>query len=131
MREIIHDNEKFEFTLIDKSIFRFYLKAHAHVEVDDLTLNLKELSKHLVKPKMPFLIVFDEHMSVSEEVHKVFSTPERSYYKNYEAFVLKSPTQKFLAKNIIGLYPVSHERKLFSNEADALAWIREKLAEEK
>ncbi len=131
MRKIIYDTQKFEFSLIDDAIFKIVLKPLAHIEETDLIKNKEKLEQYFTKPKMPFIIIFDENMSVEERVHEIFASPERSYYKSYEAFVLKSLTHKLLAKNIARLYPIQHERKYFSDEDKALTWIREKLAAEK
>ena len=130
MKKIIYTNDKYEFSLLEGTIIRILVKSLAMVTEEDLAKNKAAIEKYFTKPKMPFIVIFDENVSVEEMAHNTFSKPERSYYKNYEAFVVKSLTQRLLAKSIIDLHPVEHERKLFFNEEKALAWIREKLAAE-
>ncbi|MFD1552738.1 hypothetical protein DNU06_08765 [Putridiphycobacter roseus] len=130
MKKIIYENDKFEFSIIDNAIFRILLKPLTRILAADLVKNKAAFDPFFTKPKMPFIIIFDENMSVDEKVHEVFSSPERSYFKNYEAFVLKSLTHKLIAKNIDKIYPTQHERKFFNTEKDALLWIQEKLKSE-
>lgn len=120
------ETEKVHVSLLEDDIFRVFIKKDVELDLEDLDNNYFFFKEHIPKQKVPFLIIFSKGATTVKGANERFSEKGRLDIKTKEAFVIKTLPHRIMANLYIRFTKPNHPSKIFSNEADALKWLRVK-----
>lgn len=113
-------------SLVKNCIVRVEGNPDIHIELEDMFENDKAFKKILKgKKDAPFLVIFGENAGISEEARTYFGNKERSQIKRAEALVTPQLHHKLIAKSHLYFRKPSYPTKIFSNEKEALKWLKQ------
>lgn len=113
-------------SLLKNGIIRVFGNSDIHIELEDMFENDKAFKKILKNKKdAPFLVIFGENASISEEARIYFGNKERSKIKRAEALVAPQLHHKLIAKSHLYFQEPSCPTKIFSEEKEALKWLKQ------
>jgi hypothetical protein len=119
------ETDKVHITLLDNSVFRILVKEDAKLDVNDLDRNYFFYLEHKTEPKALFLIVFEKGATTEKGATEKFFEKGRMKIKRKEAIVVSTLPHRIMANLYVGLTKRSHPTKIFSNEDDAIKWLKE------
>lgn len=113
-------------SLMKNGIVRVEGNPDIHIELEDMFENDKAFKKLLPKKKdAPFLVIFGDNASISEEAKHYFANKERSKIKRAEALVTPQLHHKLIAKSHLYFQKPTYPTKIFTNERDAIKWLKQ------
>ena len=118
--------QKVLITLLEDNIFRVLIKKDIELNLEDLDTNYIFFREHLPDKKVPFLIIFSRGATTVKGANELFSAKKRLGIKTKEAFVIETLPHRIMANFYIRYTKQNHPTKIFSNETDALLWLRNK-----
>ncbi len=119
------ETEKVHISMLGNTIFKIVVKEDARLDVDDLDLNYFFFTKHKTEPRALFLIIFNKGASTEKGATEKFFEKGRMKIKKKEALVLATLPHRIMGNLYMRLSKKSHPTKIFSNEEDALKWLKE------
>ena len=111
------------FTQIEGGIIRIEVKAHSHIDLDDLNENFAIYSNWVENNDGLFLIVTNIGVSSSTKARMEFSNYNRAKVKKAEAVVVKSTLIRVMANFQKYVSKPDHEIKIFTKEPEAIKWL--------
>ncbi len=118
------ETEKVHVSLLNDNIFRIFIKNNVELNIEDLDKNYFFFKEHIPQNKVPFLIIFTQGASTVKGANERFIAEGRLSIKSKEAFVIESLAHRIMANFYIRTTKQNHPTKIFSNETDALKWLR-------
>jgi len=118
------ETEKVHVSLLEDNIFRLFIKNNAELDIEDLDRNYFFFKEHIPEKKLPFLVIFSKGSSTVKGANERFIEDDRLSIKSKEAFVIESLAHRLMANFHIRTTKQNHPTKIFSNETDALKWLR-------
>lgn len=118
------ETEKVHITILDNSVFRILVKEDAVLDVADLDKNYLFFLEHKTEPKALFLIIFSKGATSEKGTTEKFFESGRMKIKRKEALVLATLPHRIMANLYLRLTKQSHPTKIFSNEIDAIKWLK-------
>jgi hypothetical protein len=113
-------------TPLEDNIIKVIIKENIDVTVEDLEENYQAYLPVFDENKMAkFLLIIGKGGTASKEVREEFAAKGRDKFKIAEAIVVKTPGHKLIANFILNFYKQKHPVKPFSNEVDALKWLKQ------
>lgn len=107
-------------------IMRIHIKIKNNFEIED-SIKIVEARTKLAEGKAYPILYTTEHSFItpSNEVKKYVSSPERSKLVTADAFIIKSLPQRLAAKIYYKFMSPIRPTAFFSNEEDAIAWLKQ------
>lgn len=124
MTKPFFETEKVHVSLLDDNIFRVLVKNDVELDLDDLDKNYFFFKEHIPAEKVPFLIIFSKGATTVKGANERFTEKGRLSIKSKEAFVIETLPHRIMANFYIRFTKPNHPTKIFSNELDALKWLR-------
>lgn len=118
------ETEKVHLSFIDNSFFRVFVKENVELDLNDLDANYFFFKEHIPKEKVPFLIVFGKGATTVKGADERFTEKGRLEMKKKEALVLATLSHRIMANLYIRFVKPNHPTKIFSNENDAIEWLK-------
>ena len=106
-------------------IARTKVKPQAEVTLKESLENSAAVNNLYVNKKFPLLIDSRPIKSISKEARDNFSIKNRSTNINSFAIIIESPLSRIIGNFFMGLNKPSVPAKLFNNEQDAIAWLKQ------
>lgn len=111
-------------SLVKNCIVRVEGNSDIHIELEDMYENDRAFKKLLKsKKKAPFLILFGNNASISNEALHYFGNPKRSEIKRAEAYIAPQLHHKLNVLFHINFQNPLYPTKQFTNEPEALKWL--------
>ena len=108
----------------EDGIARSIVKANAEIELDDAIANSKAVNALFKGEKFPLLIDSTLIKSMSKEARKYLSVNNRATNITSFAVIVKSSLSSIIVNFFFKLQKPSVPAKLFTNEKDALSWLK-------
>ncbi|HTA61857.1 MAG TPA: STAS/SEC14 domain-containing protein [Bacteroidia bacterium] len=108
-------------------IARTKVKPQAEVTLKESKENSEAVNGLYKNKKFPLLIDARQIKSITKEARDHFSIQNRSTNINSFAVIIESPLSRIIGNFFMGLNKPSVPAKLFNNEQDAIAWLKQYL----
>ncbi len=108
-------------------IARTKVKPQAEVTIKESLENSKAVNGLQSDKKFPLLIDARQIKSISKEARDNFSIRNRDTNITSFAVIIESPLSRIIGNFFMGLNKPSVPAKLFNNEQDAIAWLKQYL----
>lgn len=112
-------------SLLKNGIIRVYGNPDVDIEIDDMKENDMAFNSLLKGQAAPFLVIFGDNASISDEARNYFSDKERSKIKIAEALVTPQIHHKMIALFHCNVNKPSHPTEMFQQENEALLWLKQ------
>lgn len=111
----------------EDGIVRTKVKAHAEVTLKEAQENSDVVNSYFrqSKKKYPLLIDSRQIKSISKEARDHFSIQNRETGITSFAVLIDSPLSRIIGNFFMGLNKPSVPAKLFTNEEEAIAWLKQ------
>lgn len=111
-------------SMLKNGIIRVEGIPDVHIDLESMHENDEAFKKILGDKKdAPFLVIFGDNASISNEAIAYFADKKRSKIKRAEALVTPQLHHKLIASLHITFYKPEHPTQIFFNEKDALEWL--------
>lgn len=119
------ESDKVHITIFDNSIFRVLIKQNVQLDLHDLDTNYFFFKENIHSEKVSFLIVYEKGSTLIKGHTDKFreNGPVNTTHK--EALVISRYLTRLSYKLYTRFSKQSHPTKIFSNEVDALKWLKE------
>lgn len=118
------ETDKVHITILDDNIFRVLIKNDVELNLEDLDRNYFFFKEHMTEKKALFLIIFSKGATTVKGANERFTAQGRLDIKTKEAFVIETLPHRIIGNFYIRYTKSNHPTKIFSNEVDALKWLR-------
>jgi len=118
------ETDKVLITIVNDTIFRVHVKDNVELSLHDLDVNYHFFIENRKNKKVPFLIVMGKGATSEKGALEKFREKNRLELKEKEAFVLSTLPHRIMASLYIKFSKQNHPTKIFSNEKDALKWLK-------
>ena len=108
-------------------IVRTKVKPHAEVTIKEAIENSIAVNSYFSQKKYPLLIDSRHIKSISKEARDHFSVRDRETGINSFAVLIDSPLSRIIGNFFMGLNKPSVPAKLFTNEQEAIDWLKQYL----
>lgn len=113
-----------EVLLMDDDVLRIEIQPEQEFGLSDF-MELVDAAEQIGHgKKFKNLIIVGIHTLPSKEARDMSSSIEGSVYKLADAFVIHSIAQKIIGNFIINIQKPAVPTRLFTNEEDALLWLK-------
>lgn len=123
----VHDLTCYYTWMGKDGIARTKVKPQAEVTIKESLENSKAVNSLRSDKKFPLLIDARHIKSISKEARDNFSIRNRETMINSFAVIIESPLSRIIGNFFMGLNKPSVPAKLFNNEQDAIAWLKQYL----
>jgi hypothetical protein len=122
-----YSNSKFNITVVADRIFKLKPVPGAEITVGDVK-NMREIHLRL-SGGQPFAILLDAtgEFEIGEEARKLIASGEYSEKRISAAFVTPGLVNRLVGNFFIQFNKPASPTRLFSDEASALAWLKEQM----
>jgi hypothetical protein len=123
----VHDLTCYYTWMGTDGIARTKVKPRAEVTIKESVENSKAVNGLRSDKKFPLLIDARQIKSISKEARDNFSIRNRDTNITSFAVIIESPLSRIIGNFFMGLNKPSVPAKLFNNEQDAIAWLKQYL----
>jgi hypothetical protein len=99
-------------------------KLHCDLNLEDAQEIIRKVGELGGGKPRPILVDLTHMRSMSREARKYFASPEPAKVESAAALLVKSPLAKAIGNFFMGLNKSLIPARLFTSEAEALAWLR-------
>jgi hypothetical protein len=108
----------------DDGIVRVKVKPHVKIELEDAKACIRAVSEVCGGKPTPALVDMTGLVAMDREVRLYFSGPETAKVESAAGLLINSPIARAIGNFFIGLNKPSNPTRLFTSEAEALAWLK-------
>ena len=108
----------------DDGVVRVQPRPHIEVSGDDARYNLRAVESQFEPRPLPFLIDLRSVRAINREARLAYTSPEAARIIFAMAFIVASPVSRIIGNLFVGLNQAPYPVRLFTVEAEALAWLR-------
>lgn len=125
MKEVKIERDKAIITRLEDGIIKVEVRDNIEFNEADLDDNYRIYLDIKTQERVPFLVIFGLNSFAQSATRLKFADKKRARIKLKEALVLTSLAHRLIAQFYINYHKPNHPTKIFSNERDALIWLRE------
>lgn len=122
IEEITFDKSTYQFS--KEGIVIVLVHDHAFVDLPDILAEHKYLKNKTEYLPLRLLVKPGKSTSISSEVREFINLPESMQLVNCQAILVDNLAHKILASFMMKLYKQPNKFKLFSDESQAIDWLR-------
>src|SRR5437762_3194721 len=110
--------------LDSEGIVRAKLKRDCALSLDDAKEAIQAIATLCTDRRRPVFVDISEISSMTRECRVYFAGPETAKVDTAAALLVKSPLTRAIGNFFMGLNKPLFPTRLFTTEADAIAWLR-------
>jgi len=111
-------------SLSDEGIVHARLKPHIEVNLPDAQEAVRAIGTLCAGRRRPVFVDMSAIKFMSREARTYFAGPETAEVESAAALLIRSPLTKAIGNFFMGLNKPLFPTRLFTSEAEALAWLR-------
>lgn len=116
---------KSETIILDSSgVVKCYVHKDYFLELDDAKENLEVVKRFGNGKLIPVLVDIKESKGGSKECRAYFASEEAGKIQSACALLVSSPLSRLIGNFFIGLNKTKFPTKLFTNESEAMDWLK-------
>lgn len=108
----------------DEGIVHVIVKPHAEVSLPDAVEAVRAVAQLGEEVKRPTLVDMRSVKSITRDARMYFAGAETAKAETATALIVGSPLTRAIGNFFLGLNKTTLPCRLFTTEADALAWLR-------
>jgi hypothetical protein len=116
--------------LDDDGIIHAELRAHVDVGLEDAREAIRSIGTICGERRKPVLVDIRDIKSMSRDARVYFAGEETAKFESAVALLLKSPLTRAIGNFFLGLNKTLFPTRLFTDEEEALSWLRSFLPRE-